>query len=121
MNKINLQLLTDECIPKDLVESLKTAGFEVLMAVEAGLGGKTDDEVYEYAVNHNLSLVTFDRGFGQIYKYDFSQSPGIVIILIKGMSREQILAIPIAFLKNLASIKNKLVIIGRTKVRMIEK
>ena len=115
------KILADECVHRDLVDSLEDAGHEVTSVYNSGLSGSSDEEIFNYAVKNDLILLTFDRGFGDIFRFDISESPGIVISLINQMSRDEIVSIILAFFSMSRNLRGKLVIMGKRKIRVIER
>ncbi len=118
---MKLALLIDECIPHDSITALKDAGFTIRTVSECGLSGRPDEDIFDYAVKHALPLLTFDRGFGDIFQFNHKKSSGVIIVLIKGMTKEEIVNLPIAFLQSYQQIKGKLIIIGVRKVRIVQR
>lgn len=114
-------ILADECIPHDSIIALKAAGFSVYTVSACGLSGKPDEDIFDYAVKHSLPLFTFDRGFGDIFRFNHSKCNGVIIVLVKSMAKEEIINLPIAFLQTYQQIKGKLIIIGVRKVRVIQR
>jgi len=117
------KILADECIPLDLVNVLQEAGLDILTVSEIGLSDADDAKIFKTAVSRKRILLTFDRGFGDIFRFDISGSFGIVIILISQMTRKEIVNLPLAFfrLQKGKSLAGKLVIIGKRKIRISER
>jgi hypothetical protein len=65
-------------------------------------------------------LLTFDRGFGDIFRFDLSKSFGVMIILIFQMTKAEMTNLPLAFLgsRSKEDWRGKLVILGKRKVRV---
>ncbi len=115
------KIFADECIHTDLIEALKINGHLVQTVHDVGLSGATDAEIFNHAVSNSLILLTFDRGFGDIFTYNISKSVGLVIELIGSMNKTEIVDIAIAFFSLEYDLKGKLVIIGINKIRIIER
>lgn len=115
------RIFADECINKDLVDALRAAGHEVSTVYEAGMSGSSDIEVFDYACKKNLVLLTFDRGFGDIFTYNILSGHGIVVELIGQMTKDEIINIILAFFAENRNLKGKLVIIGKTRIRIIQR
>lgn len=115
-----LKLLADECIHHDLIEFLRVSSFDVLSAKEANISGVDDALVFNFSIKTKRTLLTFDRGFGDIFSFDIKNSWGIVIVLIGRMTKKEILQNTLTFLKSkiAQNLKGKLVIIGKKKVRI---
>ncbi|OGC57183.1 hypothetical protein A3H26_02540 [candidate division WWE3 bacterium RIFCSPLOWO2_12_FULL_36_10] len=115
------KILSDECIHKDIIDALRLAGHKITTVHEIKMSGSTDLEVFNYAYKNKLVLFTFDRGFGDIFTFDISGSSGVVIESINQMDKGEIIDIAIAFFSELRDLQGKLVIIGKTKIRIIER
>jgi predicted nuclease of predicted toxin-antitoxin system len=56
-------LYFDEHMSRRVADALLQQGFQVVMAVDVGMGGKEDEEHLAYATQHELIMVTFDHPF----------------------------------------------------------
>ncbi len=56
-----IHLYFDEDVSASIVENLRTRGFDVLSARDAGALGKSDDEQTLYAVSQRRAIVTHNR------------------------------------------------------------
>lgn len=56
-----IHLYFDEDVPVNIVENLRTRGFDVLSARDAGALGRSDDEQMLYAVSQQRAVVTHNR------------------------------------------------------------
>ncbi|MFN3762994.1 MAG: DUF5615 family PIN-like protein, partial [Anaerolineae bacterium] len=63
-----MKFLADECVYHITVQMLRACGHDVVTAREAGLAGRTDDEVLAYAVARGRILITNDMHFGNILR-----------------------------------------------------
>ncbi len=72
-----LEILADECVHKDLVEALEREGFDILRVKDIEKGAN-DERVFELAKESKRVLLTFDRGFGDFFRFDIESSAGIV-------------------------------------------
>lgn len=115
------KILADECIHKDMVNALRSAGHQIISINDIKMSGSTDIEVFSYANKNNLILFSFDRGFGDIFTFDISNSSGVVIELINQMDKDELINIALAFFSGGRDLQGKLVIIGKTKIRVIER
>lgn len=93
------QILADECIHRDLIEALVKAGFSLLAAEKANLEGVSDDSVFNFAVKTRRVLLTFDREFGNFFRFNIKKSAGIVIVLIAEMQKGEIIKNTLNFFK----------------------
>lgn len=115
-----LKILADECIHQDLIEALDNADFDILGPNETNLKGASDDSVFNFAVKSKRILLTFDRGFGNFFRFNIGKSAGVVVILINRMRKREIIKKTLAFFKNMRrkKLKGKLIIISKTKARI---
>lgn len=120
---IMIKILADECINNDLISTLKNRGYDVLTVHDINMVGLTDEKILEKAVELKRVLLTFDRGFGDIFRFDVTKHYGVIVLLVNNLSKEELTALPMRYLENLASkndLKGTLIIIGKTKVRTIK-
>lgn len=117
------KILADECIHNDLVTYLKNSGFDVKTVFDLNLSSASDEEVFKKALKEQRALLTFDRGFGDIFRFNIYDSFGVIIVLIAQLTKTELLEIPIAFFKSVTkeNLKGKLVIIGKSRVRISER
>lgn len=99
---------------------MRNKNFDVLTIKEAGLTGSEDEIIFDFAFKNKRALLTFDRGFGDIFRFNISKSSGVIIILVNQIFREEIADILLNFISFIKSsdLKGKLVIIGKTKIRI---
>ena len=118
-----LKFFADECINIDIVLALRQNSFDVLTVRDAGLVGVDDDAVFNFARDNKRILLTFDRGFGDIFRFDISKSSGVIVILMSQMSRDEIIEITSKFISLIQKqgFNGKLAIIGKTRIRISER
>ncbi|MDO9399395.1 MAG: DUF5615 family PIN-like protein [bacterium] len=117
-----IKFFIDECIHGDVVIALRKSGFDVLTVREANLAKANDDCVFNFACQSKRILLTFDRGFGDIFRFNISRCFGIIIILVGQFNKDEIIIAIINFLnamENSGGLKNRLAIIGKNKIRII--
>ena len=66
MNLEQFKILTDEGIDPEVIDHLRTLGWDVLDAVHAGLLGRTDLDVLRTATADSRVVMTHDGDFGQL-------------------------------------------------------
>lgn len=115
-----LKILADECIHQDLIDSLEKAGLGILGVYETNLKGVSDDSIFNFAVKSKRVLLTFDREFGNFFRFNIGKSAGVVVILIGQMEKEEIIKNTLDFFRNLKQkdLIGKLIIVSKTKVRI---
>lgn len=123
------EFLADECVHADMILALRQSGFAVRTVRQASLTGTDDEAVFAYATANDLVLLTFDRGFGDIFRFSIAKSPGVIIILISQMTMNEAVETLIPFANHLIKqmeadvldmgLNGKLAIIGKNKIRII--
>ena len=63
-----MKFLLDENIPKELGNFLKNKGFKIELINSNKHKGKSDKEVFEYAVKNGYTIITFDADFCSLKK-----------------------------------------------------
>jgi predicted nuclease of predicted toxin-antitoxin system len=79
-----LKIKIDENIGRSGVELLRIAGHDVATVREQGLGGASDETIFQVCAAEGRVLVTLDRDFGQVPRFPPKQSAGIVVIELQG-------------------------------------
>lgn len=119
-----IKLLADECVNTDVVLGLRKEGLDVLTVREASLTGTDDERIFKFAVENKRVLFSFDRGFGDIFRFNIKRSSGVMIVLVGQMRKGDIVKIVLGFLAVLgkrASLRGKLAILGKTRIRVIRR
>ncbi len=116
-----LKFFVDECINIDVVLALRQNSFDVTTVGEVKLTGKPDDTIFEFAKKTKRILLTFDRGFGDIFRFDISHSSGVIVILSGKMKKNEVIKTVLGFIKFISNknLEGKLVIVGKNKIRII--
>lgn len=82
-----MNLLADEGIDRQIVDSLREAGHDVLYAAEME-PGVSDEAVLELANENGATLLTSDKDFGELVFRQRHVSSGVVLIRLSGLSTE---------------------------------
>ncbi len=77
-----MRFLTDENLPRIAVELLRELGHDVLDIREASMGGASDLQVAEVAMEEQRILVTQDLDFANILQYPPDEYAGIVVLRV---------------------------------------
>ena len=118
-----LKVLADECIHTDLIQALSKANIDVEAVADGAMRGKSDDVIFKYACDQDRVLFTFDRGFGDIFRFDISRSKGVVITLVHQIRKEELLSTVVSFFQLMKErdLSGKLVIIGKSNIRILDR
>jgi len=81
-DSIALRFLIDEDVPRSTTRVLRDAGFDVMNVHEAGLQGKSDNLVFDFAQSEDRLLITCDLGFSNILKFPPSENHGILVVRV---------------------------------------
>lgn len=81
-----LRFLIDEDLPRSLENVFKQYGYEAVHVLSAGLRGKSDAEIAEFARQNGLCLITGDLGFANIRDYPPAEYPGFVVLRIPSVA-----------------------------------
>lgn len=116
------KFIADECVPRSLFLEIKKSGFNITLLTDHLDPGASDQEVFDVAQTLKRTIITFDRGFGDIFRFNIADSHGIIIILLNQLTKKDITAIPLAFLRSYTkSFESKLIIINKSKIRIINR
>ncbi len=70
----------DEDLPRSFGAVIKSLGFEVFDVRDIGLRGKSDEDVFDFAVKNNAVLFSADLGFSNVLSFRLGSHSGIVIL-----------------------------------------
>ncbi|MBI5873707.1 MAG: DUF5615 family PIN-like protein [Candidatus Omnitrophica bacterium] len=115
-----ITILTDQCLHRDIIASLRDSGFNVITAREARLSRALDRVIFDYAQRHNCILLTVDKDFGNILWFDIRHSHGVVLLYVENMTKEQMVSGTLSCFLNLTATKakGKLFIIELQQIRI---
>ena len=119
-----LKIFADECVNWDVVFALSQSGFDILTVRDAKLTGSDDETIFKFAYENKRILLTYDRGFGDIFRFNISKSNGVIIVLTSKMKKNEIINIILSFMSTInkqADLRGKLVIIGKSKIRITQR
>lgn len=114
------RLFLDQNVRTEVAAALSEDGHEIVHASEANLERRDDETVYRWAVERNLTLVTFDVDFAERAYWNREPHPGIVRLRLEPQTPEHVLPILRRFLKaySPADLRNALVVLTERKVRI---
>lgn len=89
-----LKILVDEDMPRPTVDLLRSLDIDAVDVRDVGLRGSPDAEVFGYAQEHGMILISRDKEFGNILKYPPTSHCGIILVKLPyTYVRDQILGI----------------------------
>ena len=80
-----MNLLADESVDRPIVDRLREQGHEVAYVAELS-PALSDDQVLQYANEHNALLVTADKDFGELVFRLEKAHTGVVLLRLAGLS-----------------------------------
>lgn len=86
-----MKIFADHCVHTDVVLALRKRGYKVERAIEVGLHRSSDEEIFNYAIKTKQILLTFDRDFVNIIRFEIGKTTGIIVVEIENLTRETII------------------------------
>ena len=83
------KILADHCVHQDLIDALKRNGLYVVTARSEKMDKAADTEIFKHTQKYGFILLTFDKDFGNIIRFDIRGSHGVVLIVMETMTREE--------------------------------
>lgn len=83
-----MRFLADESVDRQIVDRLRQDGYRVDYVAEM-FPGVTDDVGLQFANQDNAILITGDKDFGELVYRQRRISPGIILIRMAGLHRNQ--------------------------------
>lgn len=116
-----MRLLFDENLSTHSADYARvTLGIDVLDARAAGLAGKPDFEVRQFAIQSDRILVTLDADFGSLIRFSPRGTPGVIWLRPRPPTEVNIRSILAKWLPKLSEIDlhERLVIVDFEKIRI---
>lgn len=73
-----MRCFLDENLSPQLAVRLNAYGYDVICAYDAGLCGKSDEAIREFAAQQNRVLITLDSDFADLMRYPVTGTPGVI-------------------------------------------
>jgi len=78
--------LIDECVSLLTVQSIQECGYQWERIGNSILKSTEDEIIFQYAQGNKMVLVTYDLGFGNIFKYSPSTHHGIIVMRVSDLT-----------------------------------
>ncbi|MCF7916461.1 MAG: DUF5615 family PIN-like protein [Candidatus Omnitrophica bacterium] len=113
-------IFADQCINYGLIKAINNAGIEIITAAQNKLSCASDGEIFRHIIKNGYPLITFDKDFGNILRFDIKRTAGVIIVYIENMDRNEIISNTISFFRqfNQSKLKGRLFIIEQTQIRI---
>ena len=114
-------ILVDENVPNNVREWLKNKGLSITNVSETSLKRATDYVIADYAAKNNMTILTLDTDFAQIYHTLKKGTLSAIVIRGSPATASNILQTLIKGSKkvDLHKAENKLIIISNKRIRII--
>ncbi|MFN7962622.1 MAG: DUF5615 family PIN-like protein [Thermoanaerobaculia bacterium] len=89
----DLLFKVDENLQTEVVEELRSAGWDTCSVLDPGLKGTEDGLVARICQEERRVLVSLDLGFGDSRSYSPRESPGILVLKLKSQEKHHIVAV----------------------------
>jgi len=76
----DIKIIVDECIAKSTRRLLKENEFTIFKVYDILNPRIEDSEIFRYANNNKLPLITHNKGFGLFFHFSRTTTPTIIII-----------------------------------------
>lgn len=115
-----MKILLDENIPPVFVEKIKTIYPDSIDIYDINYSGKSDKQIYEYLMDHQYVLLTFDLDFADIRKFPPENVEGIIVLRFRNKKILNLMTNTISYLSKLNKLdyKGSLVIFQNSGIRI---
>ena len=106
-----MKFLVDMSVSPKTVEFLKKIGYEAVRVSDLGMAKSKDQEIFEYAIENDMILITTDLDFGNILAYTKSKKPSTIIFRLKNPSPEIVNQMLLLTLPRIEPLKKGVIIV----------
>jgi hypothetical protein len=79
----------DESLPAETKAGLRGWGWNAVAAVDVGLGGRSDEDVFSYAWRERRVILTSDEDFLDDARFPSHRNPGVIVVPSTALLRSQ--------------------------------
>lgn len=115
-----MQFKTDENIPLEGADLLRSAGHDALSVFDQSLSGRPDSRIASVCKQENRALITLDTDFADIRTYRPEDYPGLLVLRLAKQSAPEVLRVIRRLLKILktADCRGQLWIVEHERIRV---
>jgi len=115
-----MQFKIDENLPDELASLLRSEGWGTSTVEEQQLSGTLDPQLARICRAEERVLVTYDRGFSNIKRYELQGSPGIIVFRLRRQDTPYLLGVAARLVIALRERepRNELWIVRDTRIRV---
>ena len=88
-----MRFKVDENLPGELAQLLRDTGWDALTVVDEQLSGTDDELIRKVCSSEDRTLLTFDRGFGDIRTLSPEGTPGFIVFRLRSQEKPHVLHI----------------------------
>ena len=88
-----MQFKIDENLPDELASLFRSEGWDASTVPEQQLSGTVHPRLASICATEERILVTYDRGFSNIKRYQLQGSPGIIVFRLKRQDTPYLLGV----------------------------
>jgi predicted nuclease of predicted toxin-antitoxin system len=112
-----MRFLADENFPRQALERLRNAGYDVLSIAEQS-PGLPDEEVATLCAAQRRVLLTFDKDFGELVFRRGLEAGGVVLFRIRPTSPDDAADVALALLRTQPDLERSFCVVTRDRVRV---
>ncbi len=115
-----MRFKTDENLPGEAAELLRSAGHDALTVFEQSLGGEPDPDLASICRREQRALVTLDLGFADIRTYPPEEYQGLIVLRLERQDKTYVFDVLERLLPMLEAepLANRLWIVEEERVRI---
>ena len=88
-----MKFKVDENLPLDVVQILRTNGYDALSLDDQNMVGTTDDNIANVCQEEERAIVTLDLDFSDMRRYPYQEYAGIIVIRVRRQDRYHIISV----------------------------
>lgn len=115
-----MKFKTDENLPEEAAELLRSAGYDASTILEQSMGGELDPEVASVCRREQRILVTLDLGFADIRTYPPEEYHGLIVLRLRQQDKAHVVGVIEQLLPMLETeqLANRLWIVEEDRIRI---
>lgn len=113
-----MRFLADENFPRSAVVALRKAGLEVVWVSEES-PGSADEDILTRCASAGLTLLTFDKDFGElVFRRGLSAEGGVILFRVDATSPTEFAKIALTAVRSRTDWSQFFTVVSRDRIRM---
>jgi predicted nuclease of predicted toxin-antitoxin system len=83
----------DENLPFEVVELLRTSGYDAMHVLDQRLGGHPDRRVADVCADEHRALITLDLDFADIRRYPPQEFHGLIVLRVRSQDVDHVISV----------------------------